>query len=1008
VTHRLIIRNAVFTALLLGPLSAHPLTSSFRQGVNGYTGTVDTYVRMDQPTNRFESAAVVLVDNDPIAHGLIRFDNIFGSGPGQVPSNSYNILIESARLTLRTSNNGDPVWFHRMLVPWHETNNWNKLSSSGPGLQADNIEMSAVPDFTFTGSTPVPRVDAFDVTATVRGWLAGDFPNYGWGITNQSTDGWQFDSSENTNVNNRPLLEIFWISGDPPPRIIRQPLSSTNAEGSGVVLSVVVSGSSPSFQWFKDGVLLNDATNSSYAIIEVRRTDAGSYTVYISSPFGETNSNPAILTVIPDDTPPSLLCAYGTNNLLTIFVEFSEIVTNGTDLAYYAVSTSDGGEYLTVTSAVNAGGGTQDSRVVLTLDPAAPLVPGQSYLLNVGAISDRFGNVVDPAFVIPIALYSRTIFTISDTHLWKFNDAGNDLGAAWREVGYNDDLWPSGLPLLGFETAPLPQPLRTSLSRTNAAGLPINTYYFRTHFDSIVSGFGVFRFRTVLDDAAAIYLNGAEIFRLRLPAGPLDYMTGGAGGAVGDAAYEGPFTVCVSNLVMGDNVLAVEVHQTGFNSSDLVFGMELLAMSADPPPSCFGRQPTNQTINAGSPVTFVVEYRCPYSTAQWFKDGMPIPGATNLTYTIGFAWPSDEGAYNVVVDGTQSATAQLAVFSCCAPEVLAVYATNGVIVLQFDEETINGLDLANFIVSAVDNSHELFLESAAYSSGTNYGTVLLLRITPFTPMQLDTPYKIYFEGIEDRFGNATSPTTWPIARFPSSLIRLDASQQWRYDTSGTDLSNAWYRLDYDDTAWLIGLALFDAKRPPRTHVSGEMVRTMTTLSNATATAQLPTHYFRTRFNYAGPVSSIICIRPFVDDGAVYYLNGREVLRPGMPQFSPISYSTMATTNIGDATFGGPYYVTVTNLVSGENVLAVEVHQQSIVSSDLTFGTEFGLLLTVPPPRLRIAPSADATEIILTWNGSAKLEQTSSLSPGGWSQVKGASSGYRTPRAGTMFFRLREP
>ena len=1004
--HNLVIRIAVFVVLLLDPISAHPATSGFRQGVNGYTGTVDTYVRMDQPTNQFANAGIVLIDNDaPIAHGLIRFDNIFGSGPGQVPPNPYTTWIEWARLTLRTSNDGDPIWFHRMLVPWNETNNWNELSTSGPGLQADNVEMAAVPDFTFTGSNPVPRVDTFDVTATVRGWLAGDFPNYGWGITNQIANGWQFDSSENTNVTNRPLLEIFWLSGHLPPQITQQPASSTNAEGSLVSFAVTIPNYVETFQWFKDGLPINGATNATYWITEVRRSDAGTYTVLARSPYGQTNSNPAILTVIPDETPPSLRCAYGTNNLLTIFVEFTEIVTNGTDLAYYAVFPSDGGEYLTVASAVNAGGGTQDSRVVLTLDPATPIAPGKYYLLNVGGVSDRFGNVVDPTLVTPIALYSRTIFTISDPQIWKFNDTGTDLGTAWRNGNYNDDSWPSGVALLGFETAPIPEPLRTPLNRTNAVGFSIRTYYFRTHFNSFASGAGLLRFRTVLDDAAAIYLNGAEIFRIRLPAGPLDYMTQGAGGAVADAVYEGPFTVCVSNLVLGDNVLAVEVHQTGV-SSDLVFGLELLGMSADPPPSCFGRQPANQTINAGSPVTFVVEYRCPYSTAQWFKDGMPVPGATNLTYTIGFAWTSDEGAYTVVVDGTQSATAQLTVFSCCAPEVLAVYATNGVIVLQFNEETVAGG--ANLVIRAADDSHIVLPASATYSSGTNYGTVLLLRLDPGNPLQPDMPYNIYLDGVEDRFGNIMAPQTWPIALFPRSLIRLGEAQEWRYETSGTDLSNAWYGVAYDDSAWPIGLALFDAKRPVRNQVSGQPVRTMTTLSNSTGTAQIPTHYFRTRFNYAGPLSIIICIRPFVDDGAVYYLNGREVLRVHMPQSGAISYSTMATTNLGDATFEGPYYFPVTNLVAGQNLLAVEVHQQSIVSSDLTFGTEFGLLLTVPPPRLRITRSTEGTHIVLNWSGSAVLEQTSSLSPTGWAEVQGAVSGHTMPLSGSKFFRLREP
>jgi hypothetical protein len=40
---------------------------------------------------------------------------------------------------------------------------------------------------------------------------------------------------------------------------------------------------------------------------------------------------------------------------------------------------------------------------------------------------------------------------------------------------------------------------------------------------------------------------------------------------VSDAILEGPFTVAVDNLRAGENVLAVEVHQTSSGSSDIVF-----------------------------------------------------------------------------------------------------------------------------------------------------------------------------------------------------------------------------------------------------------------------------------------------------------------------------------------------------------------------------------------------------------------------------------------------------
>src|SRR5688572_20699684 len=246
--NRILFTIAAVAALLHFTTNTHAATATFQQGVNGYTGTADTYLNATTPTTRFPNNAIVLVDGlTPIAHGLTRFDSIFGSGPGQVPANA---TISSASLTLRTSNNGDPIFAFRMLVPWDETNNWNELSTSGPGLIADDIEMSAIADFTFSPVVPVPRVDSFDVSATVQGWFAGTFPNYGWGITNSSTDGWQFDSSENGTVTGRPILTIVFDAPCSPLSIVTQPAGGTVDEGNPFTLSVSVAGTDPVYQWF--------------------------------------------------------------------------------------------------------------------------------------------------------------------------------------------------------------------------------------------------------------------------------------------------------------------------------------------------------------------------------------------------------------------------------------------------------------------------------------------------------------------------------------------------------------------------------------------------------------------------------------------------------------------------------------------------------------------------------------------------------------------------------------
>ena len=102
-----------------------------------------------------------------------------------------------------------------------------------------------------------------------------------------------------------------------------------------------------------------------------------------------------------------------------------------------------------------------------------------------------------------------------------------------------------------------------------------------------------------------------------------------------------------------------------------------------------------------------------------------------------------------------------------------------------------------------------------------------------------------------------------------------------------------------------------------------------------------THYFRIPFvlNAAlGPCD--LQLRTLVDDGAVFYLNGREVHRQSMPE-GEVRYATPAI-SVTDPPITGPISISATNVVVGTNWLAVEVHQWDATSSDIVCGAELSL------------------------------------------------------------------
>ena len=158
---------------------------------------------------------------------------------------------------------------------------------------------------------------------------------------------------------------------------------------------------------------------------------------------------------------------------------------------------------------------------------------------------------------------------------WRYLDDGSDQGAAWRAVGFDDAAWSQGPARLGYGD----DNVVTVVGFGPDPGAKHPTTYFRTTFSvDDPSAFSELIVRLRRDDGAAVYLNGAEVGRSNLPAGPLAFTTlasSTASGAEETAVFE--LAGDPADLVAGENTLAVEVHQRSGGSSDLGFDLELLA-----------------------------------------------------------------------------------------------------------------------------------------------------------------------------------------------------------------------------------------------------------------------------------------------------------------------------------------------------------------------------------------------------------------------------------------------
>lgn len=147
----------------------------------------------------------------------------------------------------------------------------------------------------------------------------------------------------------------------------------------------------------------------------------------------------------------------------------------------------------------------------------------------------------------------------------------------------------------------------------------------------------------------------------------------------------------------------------------------------------------------------------------------------------------------------------------------------------------------------------------------------------------------------------------------NTVVSIESA--WRYNDSGTDLGTSWRDRNYNDSAWSSGLSLFYV---------GE--RLLPAIKNTPLASGPSTYYFRTLFTVTGEVSRMeLQLRPVIDDGAVFYLNGVELTRLNMPP-GPVTYSSLAHGPVRDADFAQTIRLPPDSLLPGTNVVAVELHQ----------------------------------------------------------------------------------
>ncbi len=197
---------------------------------------------------------------------MIRFDNLFGSGGGQIAAGS---TITNATLSIYVTGTDSLDWVnvHRMLTNWSEASTWNSLTS---GVQANNVEASSTVLYSIDAGQ-AGWITITGITSTVQAWANGE-ANFGFALLSNNADGWSFNSSEFATASLRPYLSVTFQT----PQSADIDLDSNNSSGA--------SGSAFQRTWTENGGAVTIA-DSDAVITDADSSNLQSMTVTITNPL---------------------------------------------------------------------------------------------------------------------------------------------------------------------------------------------------------------------------------------------------------------------------------------------------------------------------------------------------------------------------------------------------------------------------------------------------------------------------------------------------------------------------------------------------------------------------------------------------------------------------------------------------------------------------------------------------------------------------------------------------
>ncbi len=219
-------------------------------------------------------------------------------------------------------------------------------------------------------------------------------------------------------------------------------------------------------------------------------------------------------------------------------------------------------------------------------------------------------------------------------------------------------------------------------------------------------------------------------------------------------------------------------------------------------------------------------------------------------------------------------------------------------------------------------------ERVSISVGANPSSASAFNFNGVTTNEVDVTY---FKGVpydlKPMVKRGFAFKEWKITKRESiQLLIISKGDTWKYFDQGSLPAANWQVENFNDNGWQQG---------PAELGYGDGDEATTVSYGADAGNKYTTTYFRKTFTVADTIGlGNLSASIRVDDGAVVYLNGMEIYRINMPG-GKVDYSTLALGTPSETSFN-PFVIVKGLIKPGQNTITVELHQNAVTSSDISF------------------------------------------------------------------------